>query len=258
MNKLKLALQELRSYLGRDQEGLRKLDAVTRLSNDLRKQVSSQTEQEQETLAYTQQLRREAQEKYDAIQTTRDELQHTHHQLAQTRRELAQALKTISSLTQQLEQLQLPPVTVDPDYKGSPTAECELLKDPRLLADLVDDLRRDFRVCPPGRQSDKDKRLTDFELLDVIQSFSPDQLIKLGRLVAVLAIMGYPVILHSSENYQTANYPQLLKAVDTSLKTNTGPAPAFTYWFRSHIQDPDRPGYPATKSKLLTQPSLRH
>ena len=239
MNKIKEAIANLRSYLGRDQEGIRHLDEVTKLANEMRKKIASLNENIASAIFSKETAQRSAIESGREAAAWKKDLEREQQIRRRTEIDLAAKRNEITQLQSKLKQLEpddLPPL---PDELACPKSESPLLRDPRALTDMFNTLRRGMRICPRPIGNVKDtSNIYTYELTDIISSYNADDLLRLGRFVATIALMNFPAVVVAQENFTTSRQARVLAAHEKSnADSGGGPTGRFVRWFRTNIGD---------------------
>lgn len=206
MNKLKETTVALQEHLARDERGHELLDELTRIANDQRKDLAAAkdlaTRLEQVAKDLRQQL--EAQRKATADAVRRAELTDANRKQAERERgELADSLRAaqeeIAKLQPDLEPFELAEEQsrlrkcLRVDY-----ADGDVI-DPKQLTAEFNRLRKQMRACPCTLNDIKPpSRAPAYYSLDsIVDNLSYEELLKLGRFVAIRALFNFPCTIVS-------------------------------------------------------------
>lgn len=171
MNKLKVATQALREYLGADEQGIRLLGEITSIANEQRKRNALLESSSLELSALVESLRSEAAKAKNDALAAREELRSQSSRLSAAEAREVLLGTEIENLRRALE----------------PQPELNLAQVDR-FTQLMSQVKRRFSKLPPPSQ---------LELEDLVHSYSHDQFAGLGMVVALCAIMDVPVRIKS-------------------------------------------------------------
>ena len=238
MNKIKEALASFRVYLGRDTEGLRRLDVIAGISNEMRKEIVILKEAVQRAKASLDQAVETERKSCDSVRDLRQGMELESRKLLKAERELKSARDDIKRLQAEIDSLVPADIPDIPQEFSNLCAESPLLRDARQFSAMFNHVRRDMRVAPPHVQLLKKFPPYAYEITDIIGSYSADDILRLGRFVTVLALSNFPGIIVAQENFATSKQARIRNI----LESDGGPIAKFVSWFRSSIEDPDRKG----------------
>lgn len=233
MNKIKEAIADLRAYLGRDAEGLRRLDAITNVANDMRKEIATTKEavrKSSEAIALA--LTAESEAKSSAVEA-KTVTENAERQRKSVERELSETKKEIERLQSELARIQLKDLPDLPDSLSSKQSDSPFLRDVRKFTAMFNHVRREMRVAPTPVQREKAIGTGGavYELTDIATSYDADEMIRLGRFVTSLALMNMPVRIVAQENFRTSKRARVLDAKNEDWMRD------FVYWMRSNMRD---------------------
>ena len=198
MNKLKKAIHELRSYLGRDTRGLELLAAVEIVANDVRKQASAA----QSSAADAVEAKDKALSRLRATEITLTDitsrLQKSEAQVAQLAGDVRHWRSEAASATGELNRIF--------GTEGGTIEQSNLL-DFNALARQMKAVRKWKWFCPKAESGEifsvgmqVSTKKTKFHLETLISNLSNEQLLALGRFVAVMALMGVPCWIEANKS----------------------------------------------------------
>ncbi len=200
MHKLKKATSTLRNYLGRDTHGLKLLAEVENIANDLRKKSATEIDRAEVAL----ETKVAAQNDVRLAENESQELKRALIQeksLRQQRERDVQALEcTVVSLQKQL---------APPGDQHLPESGVKKNNRPeaRQIKSVLKTLRRQMRFAPkPTRLVQPNnvatapfERYLVYELKSIATNLSGDNLMTLGRFVAITALFNFPCIIESQD-----------------------------------------------------------
>jgi hypothetical protein len=209
MHKAKEAVANLKKYLKNDTVGLRLLDEVSLQINALRKQSASSQEKAESSQRTTQRQWDIAHAMSKANDALRFEVQQQKSISAQLTADNTSLTEQMAKLRRDLESLRndFTPACdmVNPEEMSQPNSENPLVRDFRQFAAMFDLLRRDMRAAP-RLLCFKRKTLPHsiYEITDIVRSVNGDDMAKLGRFVASMALFNVPCIIVATQNFTTA------------------------------------------------------
>lgn len=206
MNKLKLAVQSLRSHLGADQRGLKLLNEVQTLTNDYRKRLSAI---EEEVVQLRESLSRSRQETA-ATDTANSALRAS---LQQRDAALASAVTRESRLFSELSELQK---QLNPP---APESEAAAPASVRPFLRLLREVKRRFKRMPGGAYDGSELLIEDFVPRHTYEEFA-----ELGKLAVLIAMSGFPVRVRAKTTVK-----DIPGAVAEDMQD-------FVYWFRGRFK----------------------
>lgn len=172
MNRLKVAIQELRDHLGRDTRGTLLLDKVTAIANDQRTRCASLEERLAAGDAIAKSLRSKLNACESEISAIKAELSSTRARLlASEARERAMVKSETHAEAE--------------SYEGGEGRTKKLLN-------LLGQVRKRFKHCPTNHQTSG-----GIVVEDLIKSFSFDEFAGLGMVMALCAFCGVPQRIRS-------------------------------------------------------------
>lgn len=246
MHKVKKAIGKLRDYLGRDTQGLKLLDDVAEITNELRKQSADAKEKANTAIKSGVASKAELVNVQATVQQLSQDLARESSLRQQRERDINQLKIEKRKLQQKLDEL-IPDLPVfikkqeDVDWKLT-NKDCEDLKvlhpklsDPNYFSSMFNLLRRQMKYAP--RQTTGKTRHDEvsqfkehpvvYELGDLIGNYSGSELMKLGRFVATQAVVGFPCIIGRNESLK-------LNAIPDSRSKLNKPLKKFINWFQRH------------------------
>lgn len=230
MHKSKKTIGALQTYLGRDKEGLQRLDAVTRDMNELRKQGNASALAASAAKTVASQSRTELLQSVEEVQKLKQELAHSQSMARQRERDICVNKQEIGQLQAKIDKL-LPEVHVPPDVNISddvpPAFPLDLL-DPRKLVDAFNQLRKEMTICPKPSKPPKASVHRGYMLNDIVSNYSATEMMKLGRFVTCLAMCNFPATIMSQVSFMDGAAP--LQVPEQGLAN-------FIYWFRSNLHN---------------------
>ena len=206
MNKLKLAIQALRTYLGADQRGLKLLDGVQTLANECRTRASGL---EEEVGRLRESLTTARQEKA-ATDTANSALRAS---LQQRESSLAAAVTRESRLLAELGELQRQLNPPEPEREAAAPASV------RRFLRLFREVKRRFKRMPGDAYDGSSLVVEDFVPQHTYAEFAD-----LGRLVTLIAMVGFPVKVSAKTH---------VKDMPGAVEADVG---EFVAWFRNRIK----------------------
>jgi len=212
MHKVKKAAQLLRDYLGKDAHGIKLLDAVATIANDLRKQLAASKEAEVNAAAAADSNRIELVHARNDIQQHKQLVISERAKQRQSANEVAVLRERVKELEREREEsivdMEQPERSASKRKPGLGHALHDSTVFPARLANLKEFtesfniLRKAMRIAPRPNIGTQSTGIRDdcyvYNLPDLIQSYSPDEMMKIGRFVTSLAMMGVPAIIASS------------------------------------------------------------
>ena len=237
MNKNKKLVADLREYLGRDKDGLEKLDKISRAMIELNKDLAAERETNQR-LREALQVRSEEIDKRDSqILTMKQDADRTEARIVQADRDIDSLEKSLVELERKFAKLSpdLPEPVRDEDCPaalGLRTEGSRLSTDPggykRTFNILKDDMKvapaptlsRMFRIPEPVGKVDA---FYFYEITDICQGYSIDDMARLGRFTAAMALMNFPSAIMAKENFGTPH---------RGKKCSANQIKKFMLWFR--------------------------
>lgn len=185
MNVLKIAVQDLRDYLGADERGVKLLEKVVTIANDQRKRIQAL---EVNAIAAADHLERAR----ALLVTTERELQLNRQEWEREKSAQLTASCREAALTAEINRLKN---NLDPLDDSSEKDDAGLGKEARFYRRLFKEVRRRFRnmasLHPEGEPQGTNIRFVE----DVVPSFSVNRFASLGMLVAIWAIVGMPLVV---------------------------------------------------------------
>lgn len=235
MNKLKEAAAALRGHLGRDERGHELLEQLTRLAHEQRKELTAEKERSASLERVAQDLRRQLAVKDATIGETarlaREEAA-LRKQADNERNALAASLNEAQEEIAKLQPADLEPYQLPAerpqlsDILGS-RPDDDVRINPKELTEEFNWLRKAMRVCPyPLDPAAISRRIAYYNLESIITHFSHNELLKLGRFVAVRALFDFPCGILSDYAVMT----------DASNMASMEP---FIRWFTSGVRMED-------------------
>jgi len=243
MNKTKKAIKALEDYLGRDTEGLRLLEQVTRLANDTRTDAAHLKEACDSKDAAIQKLQSDLAMANTKQATLTNDVARAESQILQLRRQFANAMQRAEQLQGELTaREQVEDQQYDINTLERPSAASVLLQDARQLYWTFKQLRKDMKLAPVPDRHSKSTGSSVYDLVNLITSLSSDELLKLGRFVAVSSLFNFAVTIRASDNLTTSKRKGVLAIREKASDDNQGGLVQFVKWFRTNIADSDRKG----------------
>lgn len=206
MNKLKEATTALQGHLGRDERGHELLDDLIRVANDQRKELAGEKERSARLELVAKDLRQQldVERAATADAVRRAEVEAARHKQADSERNaladsLREAQEEIAELQPDLEPFQLA-------AEQSRLRECLRVDyadggviDPKQLTAEFNRLRKQMRACPCTLNDIKPpSRAPAYYSLDsIVDDLSYEELLKLGRFVAIRALFNFPCTIVS-------------------------------------------------------------
>ncbi len=192
MNKLKKAIARFRAYLGRDTEGLRRLDEVTTIANEIRKERAALEAQLTNAEERIHHLRKEVcnvQAKAQEV-TRKLEAETARRKGAEVREE-----RLSVSLAEHRQEVERESAEMD-------TVERSLIDMPKFRR-LFKAVRKRFPSGPP----DPEEMRQVVILEKVVKSYDHDEFTSLGMLLAVLALHNFPATVKAARTFKDHGLP---------------------------------------------------
>lgn len=244
MHKIKKSIQKLQHYLGRDTQGLGLLGAISEDANGLRKEAAAEKDKVTEAVKLQELV-------HAAQRVAQQELKELKQQLEQekaTSRQLASDARMWKAAAD-VAQGELDARTPEDIVLSTPPGEKVLipLVDPRCFLAAFNTLRREMRVCvKPDKcvrftsamaSNGKSKDAYVYNMERLISDYSGASMMRLGRFVAVLGMMGTPCLVRLGEElFAEADYTRDDEGLSARDSDEDDTVMAkFIYWFRSNI-----------------------
>jgi hypothetical protein len=237
MHRIKKAISELRDYLGRDTEGLRRLSEVETIANDVRKQVVLGKERADYAVEKSKSANKALRDAQDVSQQLETELHREQHIRLQRERDVETWKQEANKLQKELN------VFLGPDEPSPSETDPIIPLTIRSLRSNCRQIRRHSRLCPKPIRIIFPKHTTDpntdvgyhaYDLKDIIKNLSVSDFTALGRFVAVLAIVGFPcVIVETSEKFRSKKGWGEVEDIKEDIREKV--LKHFLPWFRSNL-----------------------
>lgn len=229
MNKIKSAIADLRAYLGRDTRGVALLDDATRLVNELRKSNSETNTKLRDATSAANVAR----ERERALAGRMEEL---------TRRlEREQSLRRQAEAGQLSERNRADALAIRMDsLLEIQSGECscghdeppvQLLEERGFRLNFLE-MMQDVPVCPRSQSvpaSRKDRFNFEFDLQQIIDSWSYADMATLGRVVACISMFSGVCTVAARSNFRSAG----------ELSLSSGTSKRIFKWLGKHYIDND-------------------
>jgi len=215
MHKIKRAIDRLRQYLGRDHNGIAILDEIAGIGNALRKQVATEIQSAADSAARAADMRSDLAKAEKTIRSQREEVAHEQSLRRARDTDVDRLESQVANLTAELEKL-LPERIPVPECAGRVSGLGadrntipETVRDMRLIADVLNVVRRKMRRCPKpsfiaSERPDHVKRAEKiyiYELTDIADSLAAEKLLLLGQFVACQCLVGMPCAITAEVNF---------------------------------------------------------
>lgn len=226
MNKIKTAIKNLQDYLGRDVEGLRLLEPVARIANEIRTESAKLKESNDSKAATIQRLQAE-------LAAANNRNAETVSSLARCESQNRQLRATEGRLSERIAEVEREQVFSEPDIE-LPTfvnsrRHTSLTKDIGGFTEMVNALRKDMRIAPAMSEIVGGYR---FWLDDVISDYSGVSMMTVGRIATAMAMLNLGPAIRADVTFKDIyggrwegdkNGERILKP--------------FIVWFRSNVKD---------------------
>lgn len=193
MHKLKIAIADLRAYLGRDTQGLGLLAQIERVGNDVRKQAATEKDRGDSAVRERASAIAALKESEREIEQLRSQLRREQDVSSQLERDVSSRKQRVTELERQLRQTM-----------GDEPDKCSVERSVDAALSAIESLRRWRRVCPKqtgmltAKQYAVNRHFPIHDLTTLIPKMSAADMMGLGRFVAVLAMMNLPCIIEST------------------------------------------------------------
>jgi hypothetical protein len=225
MNKIKKAIKTLQDYLGRDTEGLRLLEQVTRLANDARTEAAKLRESNDSKDATIERMKAEI----VSCNNRNAELTRDVARMESQRRQMQVTTDRLAAKVAQLESEPETNETVEIVYcpRVAPGRKAtRLTADIRGFMDMCKALRREVKTAPVAFP--KAGKTFHLPLENVIQNYSTLSMATLGRVVASMALMGFPPIVKADATLNDTYGGNWTDSENTQIWN-------FIEWFRTNL-----------------------
>lgn len=215
MHKIKKAMCVLQKHLGRDSVGIKLLDNIAGIANDLRRDAATANRD----AASAENSKSLLDDKRQSAEIDRDRtaghLVHAKSCVRQKERDIINLTKQIAALEEQVDQsyddIDLPIQTESVNTR---------LLDTREFIGMFNSLRRKQRVAPKVVTRQRPDVGT-WELSLIIKDYSGAEMMKLGQFVTALAMLNMPVAIQAERNMSNAKAKGNLlegKQLDSAIK----------------------------------------
>lgn len=208
MNKLKKAIANLDSYLGKDSSGLSRLKAVSLCAAEIRKDAAAARDEAESLRAECERLSRRVISLESSLSASSAESQRLASLVRQQALDLSRAADEAARLQKEinshLQPTEIPePDERDPGGKVNGSDLSPLVRDMPAFIRLFDSLRREMRVAPQGGGlTGGDPRC--FSLEKLVGSYSDAEMLKLGKFVLCYSLVFGPVAILAEYRWKTA------------------------------------------------------
>lgn len=215
MHRTKKAIKQLREYLGRDAQGVKLLDEIAAMVNDLRKDAATALETSQAAERIADRLKGETAELTTQVAQISDNLRHAKAKILQLQRQDAMQAKQESNA-------EVVKASESCESTGRITKAGFVAMFKRLVRDMPSRPRPllvpwdsvagsvgvelgDIKTNRYRGRSDKARKAASdrcevYELRQLVCDYSHGQMATLGRIVALNASMGNPLVVYCSEH----------------------------------------------------------
>ena len=210
MHRAKKAIKQLREYLGRDAQGVKFLDEISLIVNDLRKDAATASETSQTAERIADRLKDEAIKLRDHVAQVSQDLRQAEAKISQLQRQSDAGANDVVSVDHETTDVESRDINVStlnsmfkrlmrdmpnrPEPARVPWSKVESLVN---ADDKPSRSRRRFskgepRTVAPGM-------CETYDLRDLVRGYSAADMITLGRMVALNASIGNALVIYCSE-----------------------------------------------------------
>jgi len=237
MHKSKKAIGALRAYLGKDEEGLKLLDNITREVTELRKGVSTADDIAEAARKAASSRRIDLQRAEDWIVELKRSLDREQALLRQRDTAIRAKQQTIEEQQKRIDQLlpDLPPLEAECVPLCEDRAIPAKMTDMRVLVNTFNALRKEIPRCP---EAVNDEVCNVYSLFDIIQSYSVAEMIRLGRFVTCMAMYQFPAAVAAPIGLTAVGAHNDVDdaAVDALVTNFASQMKPFFSWFRENYE----------------------